>query len=167
MPTTAPAPACVARPRTGIDLLRCPSRTGFRNVYEHDVTPTGVWYVAKVKTGGKLRVLPGGRSRQPHVCAAAVVAWYEARYGPGWPAALKARKKAGWRVWRSASRGGYLACVWLWGKREEVRPVSKGGAVSRAAEPVAFATRAEARRACDVYARLRVGLLWPAATWRS
>jgi hypothetical protein len=136
-------------------------------VYEHEANAHGVWYVAKVKAGGRLRVIPGARSRLPHACAAAVVAWYEQRFGPDWKRALRLRKHNPRRVWYSRSRGGYLAAVWLVGVREEVRPVTKSGAVPRDAEPYVFQSREAAARGCERYARARYGLFWEVALWRA
>lgn len=161
-----PAPAsCLPAP--GVELLRCGSRTGYRNVYEHEANAHGVWYVAKVKANGALRVIPGARSRMPHVCAAAVVAWYEQRFGPDWKTAARHRKFNPRKAWYSRKRGAYLAAVWLWGHREEVRPVTKGGRVRRGSAPAEFATREQALAACERYARARWGLFWQAALWRA
>lgn len=163
------SPVLSILPSAGVEFLRCGTCvSGYRNVYEHGKDVFGrTRYVAKVKSGGRLITLPDGRSSQPHLSAAAVVAWYQARFGDNWKAALRKRKCNPMKVWYSKSRQGWLAAVWLWGYREEVRLVTKGGKVPRDAEPIAHCTRTEAKRACFAYAKRREGLFWQIAMWRS
>ncbi|VTT99008.1 unnamed protein product [Gemmataceae bacterium] len=168
MPTESATPIRTTAPPPGVDHLRCwSSGTGYRNVYRHESNAGGVWYVAKVKYGGRLRVLAGSRSRSPRATAAAVVAWYRRRYGDRWPDALRWRKFNARKVWYSRKRGGFLAAVWLWGDRCEVRRLTRGGDVRPGAPPVVFQTRAEAVAACRAFAADRWGLFGPAALWRA
>ncbi len=168
LPSLCVTPSVSILPAPGVEHLRCrTSASGYRNVYEHGVDANGcVRYVAKVKFGGRLRSLPDGRSTMPHVSAAAVVRWYQGRFGTNWPAALKRRKCNPQKVWYSKSRRCWLAAVWLWGLREEVRPVTRRGDVVRDSEPCGFWTREDAVRSCLIYAVRRQGLLYRLAMWR-
>ncbi len=154
-----------------IDPLRMPRMgprsSGFRNVYWCGRSPEGcdLWR-AKVKLGGVLRSLPGGRGPQPHVVALVVAHWYAATFGPQWAVLVSSnqRRENPWRVWRSARRGGWLARVWIRGVPTEVRPlVGRRGAkrIRPNSLPIVFGSRDEARRAVWPW----VALLYP-DSWR-
>ncbi len=162
-----PPPINSARSRRGV--LRCHTcKSGYRNVYEKGQDLAGnVRYVARVKVNRRLLVLPGGQSTMAHVAAAAVVKWYRERFGERWALALRARKHSPRRVWRSESRGGYIAAVWLFGQRTEVRPVTKSGVIPTDAEPLVFSTKAEALAGCLDFSQRVCGENFRSALWRA
>lgn len=152
-----------------IDPLRCRSESGFRNVYRAKVNAAGVTvWVAKVKVGGVLKALPGSRHPQPHVCAGFVARWYADRYGPRWPDVLRARKVNPFLVRRSQRYGGFVAAVWVEGRREEVIVMKKlkRNRWEAGDDLAVFPSRAAALRGVWVYLARRYGLFGSVLLWR-
>ena len=155
-------PPSLLIPSVDVRALRCGSPSGFRNVYRHGKNPDGEWvYVAKVKRDGRLTTLPGSRSTQAQVTAAAVVRWYEQQYGPRWRDVLAMRKSRRrpadppWRVYESRADRGYTLGVFLDGVEEVAVKwdAARGRWTDR---PLVFPTREAAvafavRYACLLY----------------
>jgi hypothetical protein len=152
-----------------VDLLRCASASGFRNVYRAKQNANGVpvWR-ARVKVAGQLIELPRSRSTQPQVCAGHVVRWYAERFGARWPEVFFARKVNPFQVRKSKKYKGYVAAVWVEGRREEVlylKPLKRNKWVPTEWLAV-FATRREAVRGVWVYLARRYGLFGAVLLWR-
>ena len=136
--------------KADLSLFRTSSETGFKSVYVATKDTLGrLRYIAKIKSGGKLRCLPGSRSYDPRETAGCVVRWYERTFGPGWREALLARKRTPWRLWFSRSRGGWCARAWLRGRPAEV--------LTADGELATFPSRADAAAALDAFVRERTG----------
>jgi hypothetical protein len=153
-----------------VDLLRCRSSSGYRNVYFHKRDKQGRdIYVARVKWGGsRAQNLPGSRSPQPRACAQFVVRWYAERFGDKWPEVLQARKVNPFQVRKSKKYGGYVAAVWVEGRREEVvwmKPLKRNKWEVTDWLDV-FATREDARRGVWRYLSRRYGLFGAVLLWR-
>ena len=155
--------------RSDLDALRTfRNESGFRNVYRKSKQRDGATrWVAKVKAGGRLRLLRGSASPDPRECARRVVEWYRGLYGDRWRDALLARKRKCWRVWRSRNLGGWCARVWLWGDPCEVPQwrVSRGRVVATDRVAV-WLSRAAAEAGLRRYVREYLGLLGLVAVWR-
>jgi hypothetical protein len=83
----------------------------YRGVYRHH-SRTHPW-VAKCKCRGRLRRI--GKSDTRLGAALVVVRWYESRYGPRWPEALREgfrERRAPWRITHSERWGGFVLTVW-------------------------------------------------------
>lgn len=130
--------------------------SGFRHVTYVMTDELGreIWH-AKVKVNGRLVCVPGSRSYHPHVSAMAVADWYEERFGAWWDKYVHRTMQQPVRVWRSRSRGGWLACVWIVGQREEVRVIRRRQVT---AELRVFASREEAKDGAQAYLDYRCGL---------
>lgn len=150
--------------------MRCRSASGFRNVYFHKRDKAGRdIYVARVKWRGSRAInLPGSRSPQPRVCAQFVVRWYAERFGDRWPEVLRARKTNPFQVRKSKKYKGYVAAVWVEGRREEVLHMTplKRNRWQVTEWLAVFATRDEARRGVWVYLARRYGLFGAVLLWR-
>lgn len=150
-------------------LYTARSRSCYRNVYVSRRDEYGnLIYVGKVKSGGVLRVLPGSRSADPRECARKVLEWYRDHFGANWRGALACRKVNPYSVRRSPRWGGYVASVWVLGRREEVvelarLPRDRWRPTARLA---VFASAAEARAGLRRYLVRRYGLLAPFVLWR-
>lgn len=144
-----------------IAALSChTARSGYRGVCRASRNAEGVdvWR-AYVKECGVKRDL-GVRSPDRQVCARAVAAWYAAEFGPDWPRAVAARKRNPFAVRRSPKYGGYVAAVWVLGRREEVWALRRGrrNAWHTTDALAVFPTAAAARAGIRRYLRLRYGL---------
>jgi hypothetical protein len=147
------------------------STSGYRNVYFARKSDYGhpVW-VAKVKTGNTLRVLPGSRSPDARECARYVAAWYAEQFGPDWCRVLDRRKANTLSVRQSRRHGGrFVAAVWVMGQPEEVRVLTHKGRDrwARTAETATYATRAAAREGARRYLVLLFGLCAPFVCFRT
>ena len=153
-----------ARAQTDSEML-APLVTdrGYRNVYRK-----GEGWVAKVKRAGVLQLLPGSRSSTPRGAALHVAAWYAREYGPRWPEVARGRRVTPWVVRRSTRHGGYVACVWVMGQREEVADLRRlrGGRWAATDRLAAWPTAAEARAGVRLYLRRRYGLFAEVVLWR-
>lgn len=127
-PTFAPATSIVPDESLIAPLRSRHAASGFRGVYQKGCTRDGhPIYVAKFKYGGSFKPLRGGglpipnsHSTQPHVCAVFVAKKYIEVFGERWREVLEARKVNTWHVGYSNKWQGYIASVWVKGKREEV-----------------------------------------------
>ena len=162
-----PRPATPSK--SDLARLRASNESHYRNVYVAGKDSLGrLRYVAKVKSGGKLRCLPGSRSTSPEESAAAVLRWYERTFGAAWAEALLARKRTPWRVWKNRRLGGWCARVWLWGVPVEVpawRVVRRR--VVRSGRLAVWPTREAARAGLWRFVRDTLGLLSLVAVWRT
>lgn len=141
---------------------RGPQSSGFRNVYPHRTDANGsTVYVARVKRAGRLVKLRGSDSTQPHVCALHVARWYEREFGPRWREALRSRwGQNPWRVRWSKAFKGFVASVWVAGRREEVVELRPRRDRWKATPRLAvFATKDDARAGIRLYLLRRYGLL--------
>ena len=120
-----------------VEFLRCTrALSGFRNVYA-----SGPGWVAKVKEGGRLYLVPGSRQPTPQQSAAFVVAYYRERYGEKWKSALANRKRAYWRIAHSERFAGWVVTVWVNGVARILQERAGGKVTAR---PLVFGDRAEA-----------------------
>lgn len=120
-----------------VEFLRCSrALSGFRNVYA-----SGPGWVAKVKEGGRLYLVPGSRQPTPQQSAAFVVAYYRERFGEAWRKALANRKRAYWRIGHSERLRGWIVTVWVNGTARTIQERSGGKVMAR---PLVFTEREEA-----------------------
>lgn len=161
-------PPLVFPSKSELDSLRVlRNESGYRNVYAHgrDLAGNTRW-VAKVKRAGRLTTLPRSSSPTPAEAARRVAEWYADQFGPRWVEHLRSRKRNPWRAWYSPRRGGWVACVWLFGERVEVRRVTRCGRPDMRASHTVFASRDEAVVGCKRFARSLYGMFAPLVMFR-
>ena len=143
-----------------IAALRCSAASGYLGVCRASKGASGEWiWRAYVKAGGR-KIDLRCRSTDRTVCARAVAAWYAAEFGPDWAKAVKGRKRNPFAVRYSPRYGGYVAAVWVLGRREEVWALKRGkrNRWQTTDDLAVFPTAKAARDGLRRYLRLRYGL---------
>jgi hypothetical protein len=132
----------------------------YRGVYRHRDE-----YRARVRFFGKLVTVANRRTALE--AAACLADWLAARLGPRWGEIVRAHKKhlwshAPWRVRHSDAHGGWVACVWVCGGREEcVRLRRSYRRWRRTGELMVWRTREEAAAGVFAWLDRAYGLLAP------